>query len=394
MNENNDNLIDKLNKKYSELEKKYHKETEQLKKENEELRMKLMFLEGVANSSIEGFLVVDPFGQIILQNQRTIDLWKIPKDVLEDTDGLKQVEHVKSMTVNPEKFVEEINYQIEHPNEKSRDELELIDGTVLERYSSPVNGPDGVNYGRIYSFHDITERKKIEEQLIQLNADKDRFISILAHDLRNPFQTLLTYSDLLNKEFRDYSVERVEELLGSMNNIVKKTFELLEDTLLWASNQSKIITYNPVESDLSEIINEVIDILEPSTKTKNIEIEYLPDAKTSVKMDVYMIKAVLRNLISNAIKFTKSHGKISVSTSHNKSETIIKVKDNGVGIKKEVMEHLFRHFPANSSRGTANEAGFGLGLLLCKEFVERHGGVIQVESVVDEGTVVSFTLPD
>ena len=185
--------LDEIKLKYAALENKYAEETDSYKKTVEDLKYKLMFLEGIANSAIDGFLVVNPFGQKILQNKRTIDLWKIPEEIVNDPDGLKQVHHVMGMTVNPQQFVQEISNLKEHPDEKSRDELELVDGTVLDRYSSPVIGPDGKNYGRIWTFHDITERKKIEKQLVQLNRDKDKFISILAHDLRNPFTTIEAY---------------------------------------------------------------------------------------------------------------------------------------------------------------------------------------------------------
>jgi hypothetical protein len=139
--------IEALQLKYAALEKRFEEESSSSRKKEEELRLRLMFLEGVANSTIDGFLVVNPYGQKILQNQRTIDLWKIPQDIVDDPSGLKQVNHVMYMTVNPQQFVSEIDYLREHPNDQSRDELELIDGTVLDRYSSPVIGPDGVNYG-------------------------------------------------------------------------------------------------------------------------------------------------------------------------------------------------------------------------------------------------------
>ena len=393
MNEN----INDLNKELNELREKYsalQKETSKLKKDNEELQMKLMFLDGVANSANDGVLVVNPYGQKILQNQRTVDLWKIPKEVVDDPSGLKQVEHVKSMAIDAQKFVAEIDYLRDHPNETSQDEIELVDGTVLDRYSSPVIGPNGVNYGRIWTFHDITERKNFEKQLIQLNADKDRFISILAHDLRNPFQTLLSFTELLNKELRNYPIEKTEDIVETLYNIIKKTYDLLEDTLLWANIQSKKITYNPAISNVSEIISEVIEILEPSALTKNIKIEFSSKEDVYVNIDVYMLKAILRNLISNAIKFTNNNGKINISMMQSSSHLTIKVLDNGVGIEPDALEKLFSFSPSQSSRGTANETGTGLGLLLCKEFVEKHKGKIWVDSEIGKGTVVSFTIPN
>ncbi len=385
--------LKELQIKHAELEEKYSEEVNRLKKNEDDLLYRLMFLEGVANSTIDGFLVVNPYGQKILQNQQTIDMWKIPKEIAEDTSGIKQVNHVMHMTVDPQKFVAEIDYLREHPDEKSRDELELIDGTVLDRYSSPVIGSDGKNYGRIWTFHDVTERKNAEKQLIQLNADKDRFISILAHDLRSPFSSLLGFSQLLKKELRHLSFEKIEEIVESIYCTAHKTFKLLEDTLLWASIRSKKVTFYPVVSNIADVINEVIDILEPGAKAKQISVENSSNNELMVNADVYMLKAILRNLISNAIKFTREGGKIKVAACHDQSVTTIKITDDGVGITAEVLEKLFSFSGVHSTIGTANESGTGLGLMLCKEYVEKHEGKIWIESEVNSGTAVYFTIP-
>lgn len=397
MEKSKDDLIAELRElqqKYSALEAKYEDEINRLKNAENDLRIKLMFYEGIANSTIDGFLVVDPRGQKVLQTQRTIDLWKIPQEVVDDLSGDKQVAHVMHMTVNPQKFLDEIMYQIAHPEEKRLDELELIDGTVLERFSSPVIGPDGTHYGRIYTFHDITERKNAEQQLLQLNADKDRFISILAHDLRSPFNSLLGFSEILKNDIRHLPVEKAEEIAKIVYHTALKTNELLEDTLLWASFQSKKATFTPVKTNVSEVVSEVIDILGPNAKMKDIWVGSGIGEQVQVTSDVYMLKAILRNLISNAIKFTNTGGRVEVTTVQELGQTTIRVSDNGVGIKPEVREKLFSFSAVHSSPGTADERGTGLGLLLCKEFVEKHGGKIWVDSTVDQGTTVSFSLPD
>jgi signal transduction histidine kinase len=383
-----------LQNKYLVLEEKYIEETTRFKKNEEELQIRLMFLEGIANSVIDGFLVVNPYGQKILQNQRTIDLWKIPQEIVEDSSGLKQVNHVMHMTVNPQQFVSEIDYLREHPDEMSRDELELIDGTVLDRYSSPVIGPDGKNYGRIWTFHDITERKKSEKQLIQLNTDKDRFISILAHDLRNPFNSLLGFSELLQKKLAVYPTEKVERMVGTIYDTAKKIYELLEDTLMWTNVKSMNLTFNPCKINASEILKEVADILTSGAKTKNITIEHKSSKELPVYTDIYMFKAIIRNLVSNAVKFTREGGKIEISAKHNHSCTTIEVSDNGIGMSPELIDKLFNISSIQSSKGTANETGTGLGLILCKEFVDKHGGKIWINSEVNKGTKVSFTIPD
>jgi signal transduction histidine kinase len=386
--------LKQLQLKCKDLEEKYQQEIDVLKKEKEELCFKMMFLEGIANSAIDGFLVVNPYGKKIFQNNRVSELWKISQEIVDDPDGMKQVNHVMHMTVNPQKFYDEIEFQKEHPFDKMQDELELIDGTVLDRYSSPVIGADGINYGRIYTFHDITERKNIENYLLQVNADKDRFISILAHDLRSPFNSLLGASEFLLKKIKDYPIDKIEKMIEAIYISAKKTYELLEDTLLWSSLKSQLITFTPSNINLKEIITEVTDIMQPSAKFKNITIENSEIKDIDVYADVYMLKAILRNLISNALKFTRNGGKIDIGVIKNTSETVIKVFDNGVGIKEEMLGKLFSFSSIKPSKGTSNEVGTGFGLILCKEFVDKHNGKIWIESIVDKGTVVSFSLPD
>jgi len=325
--------LEELQQKYADMEIKHSEEINRLKENEKELRIRLMFFEGIANSTLDGFLVVDPKGQKILQTQRTIDLWKIPQEVVADLSGQKQVEHIMYMTVDPQKFIAEIQYQMEHVDEERHDEVELIDGTVMERYSSPVFGANGTHYGRIYTFHDITDRKKSEKQLIQLNSDKDRFISILAHDLRSPFNSLLGLSEMLSEELSKLSSEEITTIVSSIHETAQKTFSLLEDTLLWASVQSKKLTYSPVSVNVTDKIEEVLDILRPVALFKNIEIKSNIKEALNSNVDIYMFKAILRNLVSNAIKFTEKSGKIEVSAFHDHLETVIRVADNGTGMK-------------------------------------------------------------
>ncbi|MBN1768481.1 MAG: PAS-domain containing protein [Prolixibacteraceae bacterium] len=386
--------IEALQQKYYELESKCSDEISRLKKNEAELRLRLMFFEGIANSTFDGFLVVDPNGQKILQTQRTIDLWKIPQEVVDDPSGHRQVAHIMHMNTDPQKFISEIQYHMEHIYEKRQYDLELIDGTILEIFSSPVFGADGTHYGRIYTFHDITKRKKYEKQLTQLNSDKDRFISILAHDLRSPFNSLLGLSNYLTKNVSKLSLKEIETIAASIYDTSDKTFSLLEDTLLWASVQSETITYTPVSTNIVAIINEVIEILEPIAQYKNILLKNELENELNANIDIYMFKAILRNLISNAIKFTNKNGEIKISATHINTNTVVKVADNGIGMKQELIDKLFSFEPVNSASGTANETGTGLGLILCKDFVDKHCGKIWVESTLGKGTTVSFSIPD
>lgn len=380
-------------KSYAEMKDKQAEEMNRLKEELEALRIRLTFYEGIANSTVDGFLVVDPYGKKVLQTQRTIDLWKIPQEVVDDLSGVKQVEHIMHMTVDPQKFIAEIQYQMVHVTEKRHDEVELIDGTVMERYSQPVFGEDGTHYGRIYTFHDITEQKKIERQLIQLNSDKDRFISILSHDLRSPFNGLLGVTELLLERFNETSDEEKKEMLTAIFKTLQKTHSLLEDTLMWASVQSDKVAFSPCQTEVTAYLDEIVDILKPIAGIKNISLENNTEGPVKGFVDVYMFKAIVRNLASNAIKFTPNGGRVNVSATLKDGCLLISVKDNGVGMTQEAIDKLFNISSTISTMGTANEMGTGLGFMLCKNFIDIHGGKIWVESEINKGTTVNFSLP-
>ncbi len=387
------NENDVIKGKLEALEEKYQEELDRHKRKEEELKLRLLFFEGIANSTVDGFLVVNPYGQKILQTQRTIELWKMPEEIANEPDGMKQVEHVMHMAVDPQKFMEEIKYQIDHPFEKRLDELELIDGTIMERYSSPVIDANGKNHGRIYTFHDITAQKETEKNLVHLNNQKDRFISVLSHDLRGPVSNLLSISELLSDKIGDLEVEEIKEMIKMINVSAHKTFELLEDTLMWANANLDKLAFTPGMENITEIISEVILILEPMARSKNITLINCVIKDLKANVDVYMLKAILRNLISNAIKFTDNGGRVEISVEENLLKTTVKVTDNGVGIPEETLKKLFNISSLQSTKGTANEQGTGLGLLLCKEFVEKHGGQIWIDSKINNGTTVAFTLP-
>lgn len=396
MGKTNEELLSELEAlqgKYSALESKHAEAMIVSKKKEDEQNLRLTFFEGIANSTFDGFLVVDTHGQKVLQTQRTIELWKIPQEVVDDLSGVKQIEHIMHMTVDPQQFIAEIQYQMVHITEKRHDEVELIDGTVMERYSQPVFGVDGTHYGRIYTFHDITEQKKIERQLIQLNADKDRFISILSHDLRSPFNGMLGVTELLLERYDELSAEEKKDMLTAIYKTLQKTHALLEDTLMWASVQSNKVAYSPCQTNVSEHLDEIVDILKPVAGIKNITLETNTKEAVNGFVDVYMFKAIVRNLASNAIKFTPKGGRVELSATQKDGCLLVSVKDNGVGMTQAAIDKLFTISSTISTLGTANEMGTGLGFMLCKNFIDVHGGKIWLESEINKGTIVSFSLP-
>jgi len=242
-------------------------------------------------------------------------------------------------------------------------------------------------------FRDITEIKNYEKQLLQLNADKDRFISILGHDLRNPFNALLGLSELLTKNIRKYDIDEIENIVNHIKNLSQNTYILLEDLLMWARAESGKIPFEPQKLNFTDICKDILRILNPNAVAKNITINYFAADGINIFADIDMFKAILRNLVSNAIKFTNKNGAININAEENSGNVTISVSDNGIGIKPDNLARLFDISQVLTTKGTAEETGTGLGLVLCKEFVEKHEGKIWVESEYGRGTRFYFTIP-
>ena len=247
---------------------------------------------------------------------------------------------------------------------------------------------------------DITLRKQIEEEIMQknaalerLNANKDFFISILAHDLRSPFNSILGFLDLLSKDVRTLSIDDLESQINLVNYSAKTTYNLLEEILLWTLSQSGDLPFEPVESDLKILCDEIVVLLKPNAEYKNILISTIQDEDISVFVDTKMFKTIMRNLLSNAIKFTNRGGHISISAKQNHSALLVSVSDNGIGMSAETQSKVFDFSQMFTSEGTVKEKGIGLGMSLCKKFVEIHGGNIWVESELGKGSTFSFSLP-
>ncbi len=246
----------------------------------------------------------------------------------------------------------------------------------------------------------IEKRKQAELQLIeytkeldQLNADKDRFMQILAHDLRNPFNALLGFTDLLLSNLREFDYDDIEMQITLVNQTARNTFNLLNDLLLWSQSQSGKLPFNPQKIDFKEHCDELVKTKKKQLFAKNISIECSEVENVFLLSDENMLKTILRNLVSNAIKFTHKNGHIIIRAERDQDKVIISVVDNGVGISFENQTKLFDLKTIYTSHGTENEIGTGLGLLLCKEFAEKHGGIIWVESELGKGSSFKFSIP-
>jgi signal transduction histidine kinase len=256
--------------------------------------------------------------------------------------------------------------------------------------------------GKIILLHEVTDiiksRKIIDQQnadLSLLNEQKDKIISIISHDLRSPFASIINLAELMWKEYDNFSEADRRKFISQIIARTKNTYELLENLLQWSKSITNSIVFNTVPIDLAEQISETAKMYETQASDKHIGLRINPDKKTQPKIlaNEQLFSTVLRNLITNAIKFTPENGEIVITYEYLKEHCLISVSDNGVGIPKAQLKNLFCLNDNFYTIGTKGEAGSGLGLRLCSEFVEKMGGVIQVSSKVNKGTCISFTLP-
>jgi PAS domain S-box-containing protein len=240
---------------------------------------------------------------------------------------------------------------------------------------------------------DVEMLRRAGEQLRDLNASKDKFFSIITHDLKSPFTSIIGFSELLSEKINKGDFADIKEYASIIHNSSWRVMDLLTNLIEWSRYQTGRMEFDPEEINFSEIVEETIELLKVSSMRKSITVDREIPADLLVTADKAMIGTVLRNLISNAIKFTRQGGKIKISAHKNENELSVSVNDNGIGMKKEIIENLFNIGESTTSKGTAGEHGTGLGLLICKDFVTLHGGEIWAESAPEKGSTFFFTLP-
>jgi PAS domain S-box-containing protein len=353
-----------------------------------------------------------PDGRLININQAGLDLFGYSSK-----EELMSCEISKTLYADPseretfksilEKEGSVNNYEITLRN-KSGDEITVLETSVAVK---DENG-NVVAYRGI--IRDITEEKQremllhdyleelaktneqvriSEAELKRINAEKDKFFSIIAHDLKNPFNSLLGLSEILIEDIETLSKEEIVDFSSSINSASKIIMQLLNNLLDWARIQTGRIKHAPEKINMKELIDENVELLSQTAKNKKINLYSEITFPSTIFADKYMINCVVQNLITNAIKFTKENDSISVSSTENEESFTFAVKDTGIGIKPEDQAKLFKIDSHHTTKGTNNEAGTGLGLILCKELIEKNKGSIWVESEVGKGTTFYFTLP-
>jgi len=276
----------------------------------------------------------------------------------------------------------------------------------MEGSANAVLDKKGNITGYLAIQRDVTERinaelqlKKYADELNASNTAKDKLFSILAHDLRGAFNVILGYSEFLHDDFDDLSLNDIRKYTNNIYDTTKNTFVLFDNLLEWARMQMGRTLFNPDLFNLCETIREILTLNTPIAQSKNIKLESAclcgenNNQSCIVFADENMVKTVVRNLLSNAIKFSRRDGTVAFEVNSNDGFAEVKVSDTGVGIPEKDIDKLFRLDSNFTTTGTADEKGTGLGLHLCKEFVEKCGGVLRVESVEGKGTSFYFTLP-
>ncbi len=498
------------------------------KQSEQEIEKSLSLLKTTVESTADGILVVGNDGIIKLFNQKFLDIWEIPEELIKEKEDSVLLEHVHNKLKDPIYFLQKINMLYDQPEESSWDLLEFKDGRIFERYTQPqiLNGEI---IGRVWSFRDITEQKKAEkaieferyllqmlmenipdtiyfkdkdcrfirinkaqvkllgvlnekeaigktdfdffseetaleafndemkifktgkpiinkeekliipgkpiqwfsatkvpiyddtgnitglvgisrditkmkeseetlrqysEELKELNATKDRFMSIIAHDLKSPFSTLLGFLELIREDFDRLSKEELHNFISMSYESAMKIFNLLENLLEWAYMQKGQVKYEFVELNLKQLVEETIEVLIDKANEKNIKITNNISEDIKIKADNAMIQTVVRNITNNALKFTESGGSITISAEPVDDDKVkVSITDTGVGMDEETLNKLFKLDTHHSSMGTEGESGTGLGLIICKEMVEKNKGEIWVDSDLGKGTTFYFTVP-
>lgn len=244
----------------------------------------------------------------------------------------------------------------------------------------------------VFIFYRRIQQKN--QLLAEANAAKDRFFAIIAHDLRGPSSTLTSFLEHIHREFDDFSQDEIKDMLHTSFQSSQKVSTLLDTLLSWANSQSNKININPEKLNLTHELNKAMESLKHSADKKQIHINCVCDNSLFVKADANMFQTILRNLLSNSIKFTPREGSVRLSTkADNDKQVLIRISDNGIGIKPNILNQLFELSNKHHTLGTENEYSTGLGLVLVKEFVEKNQGLVSMNSKVGKGTTVSIKLP-
>jgi PAS domain S-box-containing protein len=319
-----------------------------------------------------------------LNNIHLLDITH-PSEIEHSLQIMKELEQDKSL-----------NY-IQYENKYLRKNGETFWGFVI---ITPIKDENGKLSFLIAQLQDITIRKNAElkllkyaEELEKLNQSKDKFFSIISHDLRSPFNALLGISEFTKKYFDNLSNKEIKDSIENIHSSAKKVYNLMQNLLEWTQIQTGKLEFEKSKIDLCEISKRILELYKETATSKNINLTTNISNSIFLYADLYMIETILRNLVSNGLKFTHPTGSVSIIAAVKNDLVEVTVEDNGIGITYENQKKIFSIDKQYRMDGTANEKGTGLGLLLCKDFVEKSNGTISVESKLNKGSKFTFTVP-
>lgn len=291
--------------------------------------------------------------------------------------SLDRFEYIKSVTEKNENSVSSDTSGIRFKNEKA-----LTDHFLLR-----IQEMEEINF---YLENLVAHQKK---KLIEMSATNSKFVSIIAHDLRGPFTAILGVLQLLRDSLKDFNAKEIDKFVGIASDSANRTLTLLNNLLTWTFLQNKGKSFDPTKVNLYELVAYELGNIQAQAAQKQITVSHSILPSLNVTADLEMVKTIARNLINNAVKYTNTGGTVTISAEERSPFVEISVKDNGIGMSVKTRHNLFKIDHLQSITGTSNERGTGLGLMLCKEFVEMHGGNIRVESALGKGSEFIFTLP-
>ncbi|MEO8138216.1 MAG: response regulator [Gemmatimonadota bacterium] len=369
----------------------------------QQARWRAALLTAQVRASADGILIVDTQGRKVLQNQRLEGLFAIPQEIVDDDDDSKQRIFVATQVKYPEPFLARIEHLNSHPDEISRDEVELANGTVLDRYSSPVTGEAGENYGRIWTFHDVTEHKQAADAMREARDLAERaaetrsmFLANMSHEIRTPMNAVLGMVEIvLDSELSAEQRHSLELVRSSAESLLG----VLNDVLDYSKIEAGHLDVEAIPFDLPKLVHTTASLL--SVRAREKDLELIPDVASDVPVlvsgDPSRLRQVLTNLIGNALKFTVT-GEVVVGVraaplEDGRPGVRFSVRDTGIGIAADRVGHIFEEFTQADGSTSRRFGGTGLGLTIAQRLVGLMGGRISVTTEIAKGSEFVFTLP-
>ncbi len=356
------------------------------KKQIEEtLRYRQALLEAHNEANRDGLLLVDTKGKIISYNQSFIDVWRMPKEIVDAKDDDLALEFAMTQLVNPQQFVDKVKWLYEHPSSTSIDELEYLDGRIVERHGYSVLGEDGTYYAWSWTFRDITRQRAEQKKSLE---QKDEFISIASHEMKTPLTTAKGYIELLLLSLTEEN--QIALYASKANQAIERLHELVTDLLDSSKIQNGQLNYTMAAFDLNKMVDETIENIQHSTKKHRIQ--KIGNCSQPINGDKGRLQQVLINLLTNAIKYSPKADKVFVKIDEQEDKILVSVQDFGVGMSEEHLDKIFDRYYRVEEHAIQFQ-GLGMGLYISNNIIARHNGRMWVESEPEKGSTFCFMLP-